>query len=269
MSKQRREKLKIVFHIDVHVNNPERVDELIAGKYRQNQGITEIEALVSIVDTLREHGFGMVLRENGEGKGISAEDYLKKAAVLGRWNRPVNTDSLCFSFNFVPKFNICLLSIEELREGAVENWDIWLKPFVPRSDFVQAWVSDVEYDYWQNISDPIQCEMAGREYEHLPKKSNGLPPPLEQIEIDISNNPGRWAFRKNYIEAIGSPMWLSKAFWERVGDDGTLQLKNLGELSLDMAFDSVVRLALCTGSFVDDSTEVTQRTLRSILYKVQ
>lgn len=269
MSKQRREKLKIVFRIGVQVSKPERVAEVIAGTYQQNHGITDVEALASIVDTLKNHGFRMDIKENGEGSVISAEDYLEKTVVRGRWNRPVETDELRFSFNFVPKFNICVISIEEIQEGVVANWDVWLKPFILRNDFVQAWVSDVEYDYWQNICDPLQYEVAGREYDHLPKKSNGLPPPLEQIEIDTSNNPGRWVFRKNYIEAIGSPMWLSKEFWGRIDEDGKRELKNFSGLSIVIVFDSVVRLSVASGSFFDDSTEVIQRRLRSVLYRAQ
>jgi hypothetical protein len=40
-------------------------------------------------------------------------------------------------------------------------------------------------------------------------------PPLEQMEIDTSANPGRRELRKGLIEAVGCPMWLSSEFLER------------------------------------------------------
>jgi hypothetical protein len=34
-------------------------------------------------------------------------------------------------------------------------------------------------------------ELNGKDFSSLPLKSNGLPPPLEESEVDISKNPGR------------------------------------------------------------------------------
>jgi hypothetical protein len=97
------------------------------------------------------------------------------------------------------------------------DWDGWVKDLKKVGRFVQALLVDREYDFWQNAEDPLQYQTRGKSCEGLPMKSNGLPFPLEQQVIDTSKNPGRRVFREGFIEAIGSPMWLSDRFWELTG----------------------------------------------------
>lgn len=85
--------------------------------------------------------------------------------------------------------------------------------------FLQAWVNDVDYAYWQNATDPLQYKAKGKSTEGLPMRSNGLPPPLEQKEIDISGNPGRRVIRNGYVEAVAAHMWCHDHLWRMTGGD--------------------------------------------------
>lgn len=93
------------------------------------------------------------------------------------------------------------------------RWDDWAAAFAELDGFVMAWVYDRDYDRWQNTKDPREYVANGKDCARLPLKSNGLPYPFEQQEIDISKNPGRYEFRKGYIEAVGATMWLGELFW--------------------------------------------------------
>lgn len=266
MSKKRLEKLKIVFEIGANSEKLESGSEIAIGRYRQTRGLNDIEALKTIVETMKASNLKTEFKENGEGNPISADLYLRKVAEQGYWSRPLEVDGLCFCFSILPKFSLCIVSIEELCTGSVRDWTNWIEPFIFKNGFMQAWVSDVEYDYWQNAQDPLQYEAAGLDYSNLAKKSNGLPPPLEQIEIDNSVNPGKWLFRENYIEAIGSPMWLGEPFWEKVGYDRKQLLQKFNDLNLVTLPHGVLRLSVGSESFFDSSTELIQRKLRWILY---
>jgi hypothetical protein len=83
--------------------------------------------------------------------------------------------------------------------------------------FRNARLFDEEYDFWQNAEDPLQYEVRGRSYKGLPMRPNGLPPPVEQLVIDTSRNPGRRVLRDGFIEAVGCPMWLGEGFWSITG----------------------------------------------------
>ena len=84
---------------------------------------------------------------------------------------------------------------------------------------VSARIFDRDYNHWQNARDPLQYEVEGRDYSHLPMRHNNLPPPLDRMEIDTSRNPGRRVIRMGYVEAVSSHMWLGPLFWERTGAD--------------------------------------------------
>jgi hypothetical protein len=102
-------------------------------------------------------------------------------------------------------------------KGCVEDIEdawTWIRPVSQLDAFRAARVYDIEYEFWQNATDPIQYRCRNRSYAGLPMKSNGLPYPLEQLIIDTSGNPGRRVFREGYIEAIGAVMWLGEQFWD-------------------------------------------------------
>jgi len=146
-------------------------------------------------------------------------------------------------------------------------WDTWAAPFLASPAFVMAWVADADYDYWQNAHDPLQYKAANRPYKHLPMKSNGLPYPLEQLDIDTSHNPGRWSFRAGYYEAIGHVMWLGAPFWNLTGTDRTY-VQNAEWLSRAHPVPEVLRIQAASTCFksADGESGDLQRRLRALLF---
>ena len=168
--------------------------ELISSRL-QESGL--VEAVYEIVDKkVPFEQIGKVLKQDGEPHfGIYGEILEFDLAVVGasrhdaiRISGPSNVD-----------------------------WDAWVRLLQGAGNFVQAFLVDREYHYWQNAQDPLEFRAHNRSYEGLPMKSNGLPFPLEQQVVDISNNPGRFVLREGFIEAIGSPMWFSNRFWDLTG----------------------------------------------------
>ena len=98
-------------------------------------------------------------------------------------------------------------------------------------------------------------------------KSNGLPPPLDQMEIDTSGNPGRNVLRQGYIEAIGSTMWLGSLFWERTGVDKFASIPLLESQGFNV-YDCGKFFKVITSDevFSDGSNLEKQCTLRRILF---
>lgn len=78
----------------------------------------------------------------------------------------------------------------------------------------QAGLFDVEYDLRQRSEDILIFEAHGWPHAHLKKVSNGLPPPLTQLVVDTSENPGRYVFRDGYCEFVSNPIWLGPEFFE-------------------------------------------------------
>lgn len=267
MNSQRREKLKIVFDIGVGRDTGDvQVGAVTLGHYVQVNGINDAQALRLIIELMRKHDFVLEFRENGQGVPIAAETYHKRVEKHGKWRVPIEAGGLKFCFGQVFAFNQAFILIEEVIAGAAITWEGWVSPFLIEDGFVQAWVTDVEYDYWQNAKDPLEYEVANRSYNHLPLKSNGLPPPLEQLEIDTSMNPGRWLHKSGYIEAIGSTMWLGELFWRHIGESRRKILLSNSWLEVQCLVNGVIRVVSCPQCFFDETTEKMQNTLRSILY---
>jgi hypothetical protein len=147
-------------------------------------------------------------------------------------------------------------------------WDIWVDPFLASPTFVMAWVADRDYDFWQNAKDPLQFTSRGQPYDHLPMKSNGLPYPLEKKIIDTSNNPGRYALRHGYHEAIGHVMWLGTPFWDLAAADRT-EVETSAELSRSYPSLGVVRIQAFPHCFQTAGGESgrVQRRLRELLFR--
>jgi hypothetical protein len=131
---------------------------------------------------------------------------------------------------------------------------------------VEGWVVDVEYNHWQNAKDPLEYEVAGRDFSQLPTKSNGLPPPLTQMEIDISRNPGRWLLRHGYVEAVGSVMWLSNLFWNRTGRDRSDGVHSAEWLSTSEPSKGIVEIRSSEHCFISEDTADVKNRLRDVLY---
>jgi len=147
--------------------------------------------------------------------------------------------------------------VEEKSPGAVSSWDQWVSPFLGWPNFVQAWVADVEYNYWQNAADPLLYTTVGRDRSGLKMKSNGQPYPSERQIVDTSGTPGRWEFRKGYIEAIGSLMWI--------GENRESDLRALDWLHLTEPQKGILRVA-SDFQFTDETMATRQNALRAAIY---
>lgn len=83
----------------------------------------------------------------------------------------------------------------------------------------QAGLFDIDYHHRQTAEDILEFEVAGWPHAHLKKVSNGAPPPLEQLVVDTSENPGRFIFKTGYCEFVANPIWLGPTFFEIRGLD--------------------------------------------------
>jgi hypothetical protein len=128
----------------------------------------------------------------------------------------VEIERAYFHFSPLGAYGFALLQIARCIESTADA-DRWMGALVALPSFLHGRLYDEDYDFWQNARDPLEYQARNQPYGHLPTRSNGLPPPLEKMEIDISANPGRRELRKGLIEAVGSPMWLSSEFLRRMG----------------------------------------------------
>lgn len=166
-----------------------------------------------------------------------------------------------FLFGSLPSVRLDFLTIKRTKRPE------WATHFIGKPDFLMAWVADSEYEYWQNAHDPLQYTSVGRSYAHLPMKSNGLPPPLEQAVIDTSCNPGRRILRTGYVEAVGAMMWLCESFWPLTGA-GKNAVADTKWLLLTEPAPSVTKVQAADSPFVSNegSSGQLQRKLRSLLF---
>lgn len=132
-------------------------------------------------------------------------------------------------------------------------------------NFVQAHFVDKNYQYLQNIYDPIQFKGLGLSMKGLPMKSNGLPFPLEQQIVDTSQNPGRYRLCQGYVEASAAYMWFGDLFWQITGADPILAASRMPE-GVTMVFDKCWKLHSSTGLFRDESTASIQNGIREAVF---
>ena len=142
----------------------------------------------------------------------------------------------------------------------------WVEAIAAIAPLISARTYDSKYEYWQNAEDPLIYETEGRSMEGLPMKSNELPPPLDQMIVDTSHNPGRKILREGYVEAIGHRMWLGLEFFRRVPGvrrDALLAESWLHVVELD---NNVLELTAHKKPFVDETTAEIQNRLRALLF---
>jgi hypothetical protein len=119
-------------------------------------------------------------------------------------------------YGHVANSDLSLVGVHGCIQGE-QDAEVWLAPFLAGETFRQARLYDSEYEFWQNAADPLQYQARNRSHEGLPMRSNGFPPPLEQMVIDTSRNPGRRFLRRGFVEGVGCPMWLGETFWSLTG----------------------------------------------------
>lgn len=197
------------------------------------------------------------------GKPISLAQVPKSLKAAKRTAFLLESPGWMFHRNTIRQYSMDVFSIKtNLESLRPDNWVNELSTELP---ITHAWVSDGEYDHWQNAEDPLQYRGTGRTFEHLPMRSNGLPPPLEQMVIDISNNPGRRLLHVGYIEAVGSPMWFGSRFWELTGADKNLVLAESWVNGRELS-GGLVRIEPSREPFSSIDSAAMQEQLRNLLY---
>lgn len=229
------------------------------------ESISGLQMLVLVEEVLKKFSSSSVFFLHGVKTDIKTLE--KKILKKKSWPGGLVSCGFELRFGLLPALGYCFLVLEEVESHNNTDLEEEIWPILGLEGFIQAWVSNVEYDFWQNATDPLEYEGVGRSLSGLPMKSNGLPPPLDQMEIDTSENPGRNVLRQGYIEAIGSTMWLGNLFWERVGVDRFSRislLKNEGFKVYE--YDGFFKVVTSDEVFFDDSTIEKQRALRQILF---
>lgn len=240
-------------------NNPEKLE--IVFQYDGLDG----QKIMDIILVLFEK-FGFQKKFFLHDKNIPINKLAKKIKEKGGWPTGIASEDFEFRYGVVGNRDQSFFYIKEKLPGLVADWGAWVSSFLKENNFIQAWICDVEYDYWQNVISPDTYRLAGKEYLHLPTKSNGLPYPLERLIMDNSQNPGRWEFRMGYLEAIGSTMWLGEHFWNYVGQAKKQKLFNESWIRTEVLENGVVKLIAADECFMDESTTDKQNRLREVLY---
>ena len=171
-----------------------------------------------------------------------------------------------FHLNSVRNFQLDFLGIKATGEDR-SSWEKWAARFIGDPNFIMAWLADAEYEFWQNAEDLLQYTSKYKSHEHLPKKSNGLPPPLEQTVIDISGNPGRRLLRFGHYEAVGAIMWLGESFWH-LTKASKVEVERSQWLHISRPLPSVVRIEASSNCFTTSEGRAgnLQRELRTLLF---
>ena len=265
MKRSRTEELKLLFALEAGKESDELAIGSGGAQVQPRRGFLDpVTALQKIVETMLTLGIDATFTENR--RLLSADNLVKNVEKKGGWGR-IETGQLVFQYGVVSSYEHCFITVQEREPHAARVWDEWLTPFVDRSDFVQGWLSDVEYDYWQNAKDPLEYEVAGRDFSRLPMKSNGLPPPLQRLEIDTSNNPGRWTLKPGYVEAVGSVMWLSDLFWDRVGHARRSEALAANWARTRQLACGSIEIRVLEACFNSEETADVQNRLRELLYR--
>ena len=194
------------------------------------------------------------------------ETNLKELTAIIAKEKSFNIKSNNYSFHMVTVTNSKHILLQIETKQCSSNWWVsWINEFIQLNGFIQAWLVDSEFDYWQNANDPIEYSSAGKSFDGLPMISNGLPPPLEQLNIDTSMNAGLRKLCDGYVEAIGAKMWLSDIFLNNIGKDIESIAKNSGA-NIKKLKNGVVELSMTTDLFVDETSIKEQKKLRNALY---
>lgn len=261
----RLEKLTVVLFAETSFEN-----EIIVGSQRferpEPQSIVRTYMIFEkVVDVWPDLSGNDALKRT-DGSLVSVSELSSRLKLGQQWGGPLEFGGIVIHVAELPSKMQVIITVEETMPGAARPWGKWVEKFLCEQAFVQAWVADIEYDYWQNATDPLEYEAAGRSYKDLPMKSNDLPFPLQQDIIDTKQNLARMEIKHGYVEAIGSQLWVSALFWHNSG--GSLEkLHNLSDdftlYSVDCGVTEVVYL---DRHFDSNETADAQMQLRKNLY---
>ena len=222
--------------------------------------------MLALLETFLKNPFSPVIFFI-HGIKIDIQTLEKKVLKKKSWPSGLVCNGFQLRFGLLPALGYSFLVLEELEGHNSKGLEEGLGAIVNAEGFIQAWISDVEYDFWQNAADPLEYEGSGRSYSALPMRSNGLPPPLDKREIDTSGNPGRILHKQGYIEAVGSTMWLGKLLWSRLGVDKLACIPLMESHGYKVyECDRFVKVVASDEVFSDDSTLEEQCAIRKILF---
>jgi hypothetical protein len=263
--KKRRQKLKIVFSIELGSPVDVQIGDTLF-QVREPKTGNEFARMTSIfLDVIAEKS--TLWDQNSQRNAARRlKSIRKKSKAVGHCFRQIELDHLKFDAGNVGSRQLAYVEVCEKTPNAASDWNDWIRPFCREPEFVQGWVSDVDYDYWQNATDLLEYSAAGKASSHLPLKSNGLPFPLEKLDIDTSENPGRWTMHDGFIEAVGSPMWIGKEFFVVTGTTRSTALQRLGDFEIEKLPHEVIKICAKSGVFHNQSTKRTQDKMRTALY---
>lgn len=156
--------------------------------------------------------------------------------------------------------------MEILFEAGVADdvYDCIVQLFLDEAIFVQSWLSDADYEKWQNTKDIRLYEIEGKSTRGLTFVEN-TQTTTRPAEIDTSNNLGLRKLEKSYVKAIGSTMWLGPAFWSLAkADRSTVE----AEFHCDMKVleGDVVRIEVASLPFTESSCKDIQLKLWRFLF---
>lgn len=195
-------------------------------------------------------------------------DLLSWIDSMRRWKRrPIrfSRDDLDIQFAILERYNLEFFYLKLDERYAVEDW---APNFVSDPALVMGWHADYDYDYWQNADDFLEYQAAGRPIAGLPTKRRNMPPPLDALIIDTSNNPGRSTLRDGFVEVVASTMWLGDKFWA-LTDAKRDQVINENWLNHSKVAPNVIKIVAWPGPFTSSEGASADRQirLRRLLFK--
>jgi len=196
---------------------------------------------------------------------LGRADIERQVKATGRFPTDMHSAGLEFRFGVALGKNHRFLIISD-EFGPSERWNKWISMAAKNGEFVLAWATNREFDFWQNAHDPIEYKCGGREYENLPMISNGLPPPLDGDVVDTSRNPGRRVLRNGYVEGVGYKMWLSRLFWTYVGRERDDEVLATAGWRLMPMPDGMLEIEVPAEVFTEQGDPSLQARLRSAVY---
>jgi hypothetical protein len=258
------EEMRIVFSLNAHVKTSQVLGDRTFGLLEADNPMDMMAVFHAIQGVLDQFEIRPKF-QTYDGKPITEKRVEERIKRTGKWFTLIEIGGVSVAANNLTGRRQSFIILKEKFPGAVSSWDQWIAPFLGWPNFVQAWVADKDYDYWQNAIDPMLYTSAGRDMSGLKLKSNGQPYPSEREIVDTSENPGRWEFRKGYMEAIGSPMWIGENLWKAIGENRESELRALDWLHLTEPQNGILRLE-SNVPFNDETTASEQNALRAAIY---
>jgi hypothetical protein len=208
----------------------------------------------------------VITQLTADGKPINPGTIASTIKKEGRWPFSLKANTFQLEFAYMGR------DLWQLRITADEtdlNPADWMQPFLNNNALINAWVVNVDFDYWQNVEDEFSYTCMNRPHKHLPRVATGAPMPLDQEVIDTSDNPGRWQYREGYVEAIGATMWLGKEFWRVVPKADRKRLSKLSGVEITTLENDVIKVVAAPECFTETTPKKLQDDLRDALYPVR